>query len=57
MRVLDEGIRIRADEKTVRLIDEAARLAGDTRSGFVRTAALCLARIIIHAEAAKELAS
>lgn len=54
MRTLDEGIRIRADEKTVRLIDRAAELAATCRSAFVRDAALAEARRIIQAEAAKE---
>lgn len=57
MRVLDEGVRIRADEKFVRLIDRAADIAGTTRSGFVRDAALLEAKRIIQTAAAQERAS
>jgi len=47
-RRADVGIRIRADEKFARLVDEAAELSGQTRSSFIRSAALLEARRVIQ---------
>lgn len=44
----DVGIRIRADAKFARLINKAAQLSGNTRSGFIRDAALILAKQVIQ---------
>ena len=47
-RRADVGIRIRADAKFARLVDKAAELSGDTRSGFIRRASLLEARRVIQ---------